>query len=451
MKIKYGYLSLLFFVLLILPAGAGEDVVSGYDNLTGSTVGNVTQNASYYFNLDSGSGCVALGEIKGSGKEVFEDGLVEKITFLTNSPESESFPVWAADGSYIIYTLKGNKSRYAESYRMKAEGREIERTGIGEGNLTGFNDINPNGNELILIRSVNSNSGLYLANLEDGKVTPVADDPEKSEGWGAWCRLGRKIVYSQESKSAPSQLWMIDRDGRNKTRLGTSVNIGMGKDWCPLGQKIIYSAKNSKENDDLWVINWHGTNQTQLTNTSYGEWNPSFSPDGKKIVYVSDEGGKPEIWIRNIEGNYRARLTNNIGIMKDSNPKWSPDGLKIVFTAQNQQNNLENATMDNSSYNDLINYPFNFAIYGLNSSGTNNSSVTNGSDIAVIKLVPAFALSPLPKVTSVKIDYVREISEEGTGNISISAKNEGGNAIEGYIWVSFPAGEKNRKYGRNRQ
>ena len=46
-----------------------------------------------------------------------------------------------------------------------------------------------------------------------------------------------------------------------------------------------------------------GTNQTQITNTSYGEWNPSFSPDGKKIVYVSDESGKPDIWVRDIKGD----------------------------------------------------------------------------------------------------------------------------------------------------
>jgi TolB protein len=64
---------------------------------------------------------------------------------------------------------------------------------------------------------------------------------------------------------------MVDRDGISKIRLGTSENIGIGKDWCPLGRKIIYSAKNSKEEGDLWVIDRDGTNQIQLTNTSYGE------------------------------------------------------------------------------------------------------------------------------------------------------------------------------------
>jgi len=437
MKIGFRYLSLVFCVLFIMPIGAGMDAAFGYNNTTedfgynnttedfgygnatGNTGGNATQNASYYFNSGSGSGCTAAGEVKGFGEEISADGLMEGITFLTDSPESELFPVWTADGNYILYTVKGNESGNSESYRMRANGSEIEQTGIGEGNLTGFSDINLNGTELILTKSTSSKSGLYLANMENGTVTPVTDDRNKSESWGAWCRLGHKIVYSQESEGGPSQLWIIDRDGSNKTRLGNSENIGTGKDWCPLGKRIVYSARDSKEKDDLWVIDWYGTNQTQLTNTSYGEWNPSFSPDGGKIVYISDEGGAPEIWIRDIEGNYRARLTNNTGITVESNPKWSPDGLKIVFTANNLQNNLENAITNNSSDTGLINHSINSAIYGSSGSVPNNDSVPsngsvpNSSDIAVIKLVPAFASSPLPKVTSIKTDSIREISEEG--------------------------------------
>jgi TolB protein len=442
MKSECKYLSLLSLcVLLVLPTAAGMDNSSEYDygydsgygigsDITAGGKGeHITQNASYYFNSDSSLSCIAAGEVKAYGKEISAYGLVENVTFLTNSSESELFPVWTADGNYILYTVKGDESGKSESYRMKADGSKIERIDIGEANLTGFSDISPYGTELLLTKSINSKSGLYLANLFTGKLTPVTDDPNRSESWGAWCRLGHKIVYTQESEGTLSQLWMVDRDGIGRNRLGTSENIGIGKDWCPLGQKIIYSAKNLKEEDDLWVIDRDGTNQTQLTNTSYGEWNPSFSPDGKKIAYVSGESGKPDIWVRDIKGNYRARLTDNLGMI-DSNPKWSPDGLKIVFAAHNlqndsdtqtdsnahnnsntqsdsnmQNNSAENATMDNSSGTALIDYSTNSVTYGSSDSGVNGSGVNgsgvNGSDIAVIKLAPEFAVYPDPDVISI--------------------------------------------------
>lgn len=372
MKLIYRYLSLfLLFVLLTLPVGAGSSDVSEYGNFTGETVWNTTQNASQNYSYsDSDLTDVVAGEAEGYGEEIYSDTLVENITFLTDSPESELFPVWTADGNHILYTVHKDGSENSESYMMTANGSEIEQTGIWEGNFTGFNDMNPNGTELILTKSIGSQTGLYLVSLESGTVTPVVDDPDKSEGWGVWCRLGKKIVYTQKSGDAPSQLWIVDRNGSSKTRLGTSENVGMGKDWCPLGLKVIYSAKNSKEKPDLWTIEWYGTNQTQLTDTPYGEWNPSYSPDGKRIVYVSDEGGKPEIWLRDTEGKYKTRLTNNIEII-DSNPKWSPDGSKIVFTVHNLQNISDNSTT-NSSDLALLNISSNSII-------TNNSAITNNS------------------------------------------------------------------------
>jgi len=347
------FCSLLFIIILVLPVEAVPDELSEYDNFTEESGLNRTSNASrYYFGSDSGLICVAAGKTVDSGKIIFANDLVEEITFLTDSPELELSPVWTADGEYILYTVKRNDSDNLESYRMRENGSEIERIRIGEGNLTGFSDINSDGTELLLTKSIGSQPDLYMANLENGMVAPVADDPQISEEWGAWCRLGKKITYTQKAAGMPSQLWIVDRDGYNKFRLGTSENVGAGKDWCPLGLRVIYSAKNSKETSDLWVIDFYGTNQIRLTNTSYNEWNPSFSPNGRWIAYVSDEGGSPDIWLRDIEGKYRTRITNNTA-SPDSVPKWSPDGSKIVFAGYSRESNPE----------------------------------VSGSDIAVIKLV----------------------------------------------------------------
>lgn len=389
MRIAYRYFSFLFtFVFLTLPAGAEPGVLYDYGNFTEESGWNVTQNTSHTYLYSDSNQTYVSGEVEGYEEETYADNPVENITFLTDSPESELFPVWTADGNHILYTVHRDGSDSFESYMITANGSETERTGIGEGNLTGFSDINPNGTELISTKANGSQTDLYLVSLENGTVIPVADDPDKSEGWGAWCRLGKKIVYTQKSGDAPSQLWIVNWDGSDKTRLGTSENVGMGKDWCPLGLKIIYSANNSKKKPDLWTIEWYGTNQTQLTDTPYGEWNPSYSPDGKRIVYVSDERGKPEIWLRDTKGNYKTRLTNNIGI-NDSSPKWSPDGSKIVFTAHNPQSSSDNSTVNNSDIA-LINIPNNLindnntettsnTTLGDNSSVTNNSMTVNNS------------------------------------------------------------------------
>ncbi|WP_440948621.1 TolB family protein [Methanosarcina sp. T3] len=467
-EILKDFCSLLFIAILVLPVEAVPNELSEYDNFTGESGLNKASNASrYYFNSDSGLICVAAGKTVDSGEIVSADEFVEEITFLTDSPESEQFPVWAADGAHILYIVERSDSSNLESYQMRANGSEVERIGIGEGNLTGFNDISPNGTELILTKSIDSQPDLYLANLENGTVFPVADDPQVSEYGGVWCRLGKKITYTQKAAGTPSQLWIVDRDGSNKFRLGTSENVGTGKDWCPLGLRVIYSAKDSKETSDLWVIDFYGTNQIRLTNTSSNEWNPSFSPNGKWIAYVSDEGGSPDIWLRDIEGNYRARLTNNTG-NPDSVPKWSPDGSKIVFAGYNPENNSEinstntdmiNSPNINGSDIDAINGSDIDAINGSDIDAVNGSDIdainasdatifdgsdtatVSGSDIVVIKLVSSSYISPDPKITGVKAIPPEGVSPEGNVTISVTVLNEGGNASEGYISVSFPENE----------
>lgn len=91
-----------------------------------------------------------------------------------------------------MYIVHRDETGNNESYVMKSNGSEIERTGIGEGNLIGFNDINPSGTELVITKSINSQQGLYLVSLENGTVSPLADDPDKSEGWGHGVVWGRR-------------------------------------------------------------------------------------------------------------------------------------------------------------------------------------------------------------------------------------------------------------------
>ncbi|WP_269849113.1 TolB family protein [Methanosarcina horonobensis] len=440
---------LMFIVILILPVEAVPGELSEFGNFTGGSGLNKTENASRnYFDSDSGLICIDAGKTVEYGEIISSDDLVEEITFLTDSPESELFPVWTADGEYILYTIERNQSDNLESYRIKADGSEIKRIGTGEGNLTGFSDLSLDGRDLVIIKSIDSQLDLYLASLENGTVIPVTSDPQISEGWGAWCRLGKKITYTQEPAGMPSQLWIVDRDGSNKTRLGTSENVGIGKDWCPLGLRVIYSAKDLKQADDLWVIDFYGTNQTQLTNTSYNEWNPSFSPDGKWIAYVSDEGGSPDIWLRDIEGNYRARITNNIGRI-DSIPRWSPDGSEIVFAGHKPGNDssidLINSSdtvlisdLDASLINDLDFDPLNGSdIDQTNSSDIDptgssdngsinvlNTATNNDSEIVIIKLLSAPHISPYPKITGVEVNPPEELLQEGNVTVSITVTNE---------------------------
>jgi Tol biopolymer transport system component len=66
--------------------------------------------------------------------------------------------------------------------------------------------------------------------------------------------------------------------------------------------------------------------------TSYGgtEAGGTLSPDGKSFVFVSDHGGTPDIWLRQVAGGEPVRLTNDAA--EEADLAYASDGETIYFT-----------------------------------------------------------------------------------------------------------------------
>lgn len=58
---------------------------------------------------------------------------------------------------------------------------------------------------------------------------------------------------------------------------------------------------------------------------------PTFSPDGLRIAYVSDAGGNPQIWVKNLRRGDPIQITELPYPVKS--PTWSPADDQIVFDA----------------------------------------------------------------------------------------------------------------------
>jgi TolB protein len=59
--------------------------------------------------------------------------------------------------------------------------------------------------------------------------------------------------------------------------------------------------------DDVWSINADGTDLTRLTRSPEPEFDPTWSPDGTQIAFRFERNGDPEIWLMNADGSDRRR------------------------------------------------------------------------------------------------------------------------------------------------
>ena len=82
---------------------------------------------------------------------------------------------------------------------------------------------------------------------------------------------------------------------------------------------------------DIWVVDPDGSNPTRLTTHPASDRSPRFSPDGTQIAFASNRDGDFEIFVMPASGGDVARqLTFNEG-QQDRLPSWTANGAQIVY------------------------------------------------------------------------------------------------------------------------
>ena len=168
----------------------------------------------------------------------------------------------------------------------------------------------------------------------------------------SWSPDRTKIVFTS-NRDGNYQIYTMNADGTNQTNISKnslSLLLGEKKDrypsWSPDGSKIVFYTNrhgirtpgSTKIQYQIYTMNADGTNQTRLTNNPVIDISPKWSADGKKIAFTSNREGNYNIFIMNASGHNPINISNKDSndcfsswnkcvINNDSNdmgPSWSP-------------------------------------------------------------------------------------------------------------------------------
>jgi Tol biopolymer transport system component len=112
------------------------------------------------------------------------------------------------------------------------------------------------------------------------------------------------------------------QDRASPSTTASAAPMPSGGDRSSLHGRIAFD-----NHEDVWTIDADGTDLTRLTHSPAFEFDPSWSPDGTQIAYRSDRGDESEIWIMHADGTGQRRLTAGLS------PAWSPDGSSIAYAS----------------------------------------------------------------------------------------------------------------------
>lgn len=103
----------------------------------------------------------------------------------------------------------------------------------------------------------------------------------------------------------------------------------------PNGQSVVYVRRSNDVMSDsarsnLWIADIDGSDHRPLLSSKKNYYSPVWSPRGDRLAYISNEEGKPQLYVRWMDTGQTALISNLQA--SASNLSWSPDGKQIAFT-----------------------------------------------------------------------------------------------------------------------
>jgi eukaryotic-like serine/threonine-protein kinase len=159
-----------------------------------------------------------------------------------------------------------------------------------------------------------------------GSGTPSADP--------VWSPDSSRIIF-RSARAGVYDLYEKSTTGANDEAVRlASANSKAPTSWSHDGRFLLYhTVTDPKRKFDIWVLPLEGDRKpVPLLATEYDETFGRFSPDDHLITYISDEAGRPEIYVREFSGTSVGRkwqVSNSGG----SNPRWRGDGRAMFYLA----------------------------------------------------------------------------------------------------------------------
>lgn len=169
--------------------------------------------------------------------------------------------------------------------------------------------------------------GVWLYDFSRSTLTLLTSNG--SSQWPEWTPDGKRVVYRGTRAGFRNLFWKNADGSGEEERLTTGESIQTVNSVSPDGKRLVFDEQDPATGLDVWVMPLDGDRKPQkLLNSPSNEQNAHFSPNGRWLAYMSNESGRPEVYVRPFPGpGAKLQVSTEGGAL----PVWSRDGRELFY------------------------------------------------------------------------------------------------------------------------
>lgn len=273
------------------------------------------------------------------------------------------------DGSWVLFSRSeldwDENKRETTWWRAASDGSEEPWRFIGEDGGSSF-QFSPDGRYLTFTRAVEEKNQLFLLRTAGGEAVQLSKH-ETAVGRYQWTDDSQRIVFVANHKRSEeeekerkagsdaifvdegpngqtagqwSDLWSLDVESREETRLTEGEHRIGTFDVSPDGRRIAYTMRsenrrNQSNQSEIHLLDVASKQSRSLTDNRSPEGGLTWAPDSRRLAYTARSDGEWEllldkIWIMDVDSGSKSIVSSAFdGSIRGF--VWTPDGTTILF------------------------------------------------------------------------------------------------------------------------
>ncbi|MCB1113952.1 MAG: TolB family protein [Chlamydiia bacterium] len=175
---------------------------------------------------------------------------------------------------------------------------------------------------------------IYECDLDGDNLTQLTFGP----AYHAECAYspdGEKICFASDLDGSMN-LYVMNSDGTDIRQIThTKGSYNGGPFFSPDGKSLIFRADYDEPHRlQLYKINIDGSNLTRLTDDPHVNWAPFWHPSGKAIAYTTSKHGhhQYQLYLMRLDTFEAVRITDHPSF--NGLPTFNTDGSKLLWTSK---------------------------------------------------------------------------------------------------------------------